>query len=158
MAPFPTSHSLPRGLQIQTKKENNRSGKQLLNYYANMVSKGAPSAKQRNDTMKIYAITPDFTGTSWPEACAKTAQLDADIQRLAKASGEQVHMRQYKEQMLGAPAVLVECEDSFLDKIRKLPLFDAVAPVAAATIRRSEAPQIEAPEATNRHKQGGPRR
>lgn len=103
--------------------------------------------------MAVYSITTDFTGTTWAQACANTAKLDADIQRLAKASGEVVHMHQYKEAMLGAPVVLVECSETFLDKIKRLPLFDAATPTLAATIRRTDAPQVEAPEATKpKHK------
>jgi hypothetical protein len=97
--------------------------------------------------MTVYSVTVDFTNTNWPEAAAKTMQLDADIQRLAKKSGADVHMHQYKEQMLGAPSVLVECSPEFLDQIKRLPLFNAVQPASAPTIRRSEAPQIEPPEA-----------
>jgi hypothetical protein len=108
--------------------------------------------------MKVYAISVDYTGTTWAEACEKTSKLDASIQHLAKASsGESVHMHQYKEQMLGAPVVLVECSESFLDKIKRLPLFDTAAPVVAETIRRTNAPQIEPPEAMKPRKPKGPR-
>lgn len=106
---------------------------------------------------KVYSITVDFTGTTIGEAVGKTMKLDADIQRLAKASGEDVHMHQYKELMLGAPCVLVECSEAFLEKIKKLPLCDASGPAHAPTIRRSEAPQIEPPEAMNppkKHRKG----
>jgi hypothetical protein len=96
---------------------------------------------------KVYSITVDFTGTSWPEACEKTSKLDADIQRLAKKSGEDVHMHQYREPMLGAPVVLVECSEAFLEKIKRLPLFDTALPAdPKITIRRTDAPQIEPPE------------
>jgi hypothetical protein len=110
---------------------------------------------------KVYSITVDFTGTTIGEAVGKTMKLDADIQRLAKASGEDVHMHQYKEPMLGAPVVLVECSEAFLEKIKKLPLFDAVNPLPASipSIRRTDAPQIEAPESmTPPKKHKGPRR
>ncbi|MEZ0262325.1 MAG: hypothetical protein ACAH80_15070 [Alphaproteobacteria bacterium] len=107
---------------------------------------------------KVYSITVDFTGTTWPQAVEKTMKLDADIQRLAKASGEDVHMHQYKEPMLGAPCILVECSEAFLEKIKKLSLCDASGPATVATIRRSEAPQIEPPEAmTPPKKPKGPR-
>src|SRR5437763_363809 len=108
--------------------------------------------------MKVYAITTDFTGTTWAEACQKTSQLDAAIQKLAKTSGDDVHMHQYKENMLGAPTVLVECSETFLDKITRLPLFDAATPALAATIRRTDAPQIEPPEAMSPKKPKGPGR
>ena len=106
-------------------------------------------------TNKTYMITVDFAGTTWAEACAKTARLDADVQRLARQSGEEVHMRQWKEPVDGAPVVLVECSETFLDKIKKLPLFDRVEPARAETIRRTSAPQIEPPQA-QRPKPKGP--
>jgi len=98
---------------------------------------------------KVYSVSVNFSGTSWAEACQKTSNLDADIQRLAKAGGDDVHMHQYREPMLGAPVVLIECPEAFLEKVKKLPLFDAVRPVDATTptIRRTDAPQIEPPEA-----------
>ena len=103
---------------------------------------------------KVYAVTTQFEGTTWAEACSKTAKLDAEIQRLAKKSGEDVHMHQWKEPVEGAPVVLVECPEAFLDKVKKLPLFDSVEPARQATIRRSDAPQIEPPEAMKPKRKG----
>jgi hypothetical protein len=97
---------------------------------------------------KVYVVTPDFTGLNWGDMCRKAMQLDADIQRLAKSSGDtSVHMHQWNPPVPGSPTVVVECSEAFLEKIKKLPLFDAVAVAAHPTIRRSDAPQIEAPEA-----------
>jgi hypothetical protein len=97
---------------------------------------------------KIYVVTPDFTGLTWAEQCRKAMQLDADIQRLAKSSGDtSVHMREWNPRVPGSPAVVIECSEAFLEKIKKLPLFHAAAIAAHPTIRRSDLPQIEAPEA-----------
>ena len=96
---------------------------------------------------KVYVVTPDFTGLNWAEMCRKSMQLDADIQRLAKASGDDVHMHQWNPPVPGSPTVLVECSEAFLEKIKRLPLFDAAVPAALPTIRRSDAPQVEPPEA-----------
>lgn len=97
---------------------------------------------------KVYVVTPDFTGLNWAEMCRKSMQLDADIQRLAKSSGDtSVHMRQWNPPVPGSPTVVVECSEAFLEKIKRLPLFDAAAVAAHPTIRRSEMPQVESPEA-----------
>ncbi|MEZ0226338.1 MAG: hypothetical protein ACAH83_17410 [Alphaproteobacteria bacterium] len=96
---------------------------------------------------KVYVVTPDLTGLNWAEQCRKAMQLDADIQRLAKKSGDtSVHMCAWNPPVPGSPTVLVECSEAFLEKIKKLPLFDAAVPAALPTIRRSDMPQIEAPE------------
>jgi len=108
---------------------------------------------------KVYAIRIDFTGTNWPQAYGDTMKLDADIQRLAKSSGAaDVHMHQYKTPMEGAPEVLVEAPAAFIDKVKRLPLFHSVREVdetSTPTIRRSDAPQIEPPQAMGPR---GPRR
>lgn len=101
-------------------------------------------------TNKVYSVTVDFTGLMWHEAAAKNAQLDAEIQKLAKKSGADVHMHQYKEPLMTQPEVLVEAPASFIEEVKKLPLFNSVRPVdqsVVQTIRRTNAPQIEPPEA-----------
>jgi hypothetical protein len=104
---------------------------------------------------RIYVVTPDFTGLTWGEQCRKAMQLDADIQRLAKSSGDtSAHMRQWDPIVPGSPAVVVECSEAFLEKIKRLPLFDAAAVASHPTIRRSDAPQIEPPEAMTKAPKG----
>ena len=101
-------------------------------------------------TNKVYAITVDFTGTMWDEAAEKTSKLDAEIQKLAKKSGVEVHMHQYKMPIMARPEVLVEAPASFIEEVKKLPLFDSVRAIdqnVVQTIRRTNAPQIEPPEA-----------
>lgn len=110
---------------------------------------------------KVYIITTNFDDMSWPEAVKKTFDLDREIQILAKKSGSAVHLHQYKEPVMGAPGtpvVLLECSDDFLEKVKGLPLFDAVRdlPSGVQTIRRSDAPQIEPPEAQKPPKNKGP--
>jgi hypothetical protein len=80
-----------------------------------------------SSTIKIYAIMVDFTGTPWLEACKKTAALEKDIALLAKKTGAVIYFHQYKENVLGGPVVLLECSESFLEKVKKLPLFDSCA-------------------------------
>lgn len=105
---------------------------------------------KNNTKNKVYAVTADYMHTkNFGEAYGLTSQLDAQIQILAKKSGADVHMHQYKTPVEGVPEVLVECDAAFLEKIKKLPLFNALREVNTAqspTIRRTDAPQIEPPQ------------
>lgn len=98
---------------------------------------------------KVYVVMIDFAGTSWAEACARTSRLDADVQKLAAVCGEDIHMHQYADPAPGAPVVLVECPESFLEKIKQLPLYHASHDLwpEIKTVRRANAAQVEAPEA-----------
>lgn len=101
---------------------------------------------------KVYVVMIDFTGTSWADACARTSRLDADVQKLAVICKEDVHMHQYADPVGGAPVVLVECSEAFLEKIRQLPLYHASHDLwpQIKTIRRTDAMQIEPPEAMDK--------
>lgn len=112
--------------------------------------------------MKVYVIMTSFANTTWAEACERTAMLDADIQRLAKRVGANVHMHQYAEPSLSAPVILIECPEEFIEKVKLLPLFENVHENEGSpkTIRRRDAIQIEPPEAMEPPKKGpkGPKR
>lgn len=106
---------------------------------------------------KVYAITADYMHLSWPDAYGRMMQLDAAIQKLAKNSGADVHMHQYKTPVEGVPVVLVECPPEFLAQIQKLPLFHSlreINPSTTPTIRRTGAPQIEPPQSMKPRKPG----
>ena len=104
---------------------------------------------------KIYAVATDYTGKTWAEAIGNTFKLDAAIQRLAKAEGESISLYSYKTPVSGQPpVVLLECSEAFLEKVKRLPLFNSVRPLGTAveTVNRRSAPQVESPEATKRNK------
>jgi hypothetical protein len=71
---------------------------------------------------KVYAITVDFTDTTWVEVVENTFKIDAEIQKLAKKSGADVHMHQYKAPMGSAPEVLIEAPAAFIEKVKQLSL------------------------------------
>jgi hypothetical protein len=105
--------------------------------------------------MSIYEVRVNYQQL-WPEVAQQTSKLDADIQRLAKASGEKINLYQYAEATDGQPpAIFLECSEAFLEKVKRLPLFDSVAPLnGKKVVNRSDAPQIEAPEAIGNKNKG----
>jgi hypothetical protein len=108
--------------------------------------------------MKVYHITTDLSDKTIGEILGNTAKLDAEIQKLAKAGGDEVYLHQFVSPVGGAPCVLLECSESFLEKVKRLPLFDSVHVLDSRieTARRTSAPQIEPPEAMKR-KISGPK-
>ena len=111
---------------------------------------------------KIYAIHAKIDrsldmGTN----LGRVFQLDADVQRMALAEGASIHMHQYADDTLGGwPHILVECDKEFIDKVKRHPLFErAEIHTGEATIRRSDALQVEPPEAIGKPaaKKRGPR-
>lgn len=100
----------------------------------------------------VYAITIDLTGLTekdFNDVCDQTAKLNADVQRLAKKSGEEIHMHKYNTLTPSSPNVLIECSPAFLGKIAHLPLFGSLHPVDQAqtpTSRCSDSPEIEPPQ------------
>lgn len=99
---------------------------------------------------KVYAVTIDFTDlATFDEVMGNTFALERDIAIIAKKAGTEIHFHQFQVQVEGPPAVLLECPKEFLDSVKKLPAFGSVQelPPHIPTIRVSDLPQIEPPEA-----------
>lgn len=114
---------------------------------------------------KVYAFMA--VGTAADGGWCATPQIsnqmnfDADIQRLAVKLKADVHMRQ-SNASAGFPApILVECDEAFVKAVKGMQNFGSVRQLSdvevAQTIRRSAAPQIEAPEAIAKPKPRGPK-
>lgn len=106
----------------------------------------------------VYAI--DVIHATPQTDIGRLMALDANIQRLAVRLKADVHMRQPRHPS-AFDSILVECDAAFIAEVRKLGDVGSVRELtkseARATIRRSEAPQIEAPEAIIPQKPRGPK-
>jgi hypothetical protein len=101
----------------------------------------------------VYVVTAnDIYTVSWSEAIGKTFALEKDIAILAKKSGAEIHFHHYTSTAVGTPpAVLLECSEDFLDKVKRLSSVASIAPLnkgdeSSKTIRREDMPQIEPPQ------------
>ncbi len=54
---------------------------------------------------------------------ANRDKLGRAVAQLAAQSGEQVHFHDFKDPVAGAPILLLECSDAFLEQVKKLPGF-----------------------------------
>lgn len=69
---------------------------------------------------KVHVIEPDFQAPI--ETVVKNRdELGRAIAKLAKSAGETVYFHDFKEPVVGAPVVMLECSDAFLEKVRALP-------------------------------------
>ncbi len=69
---------------------------------------------------KVHIIEPDFQAPI--ETVVKNRdELGRAISKLAKSEGETVYFHDFKEPVAGAPVVMLECSDDFLEKVKKLP-------------------------------------
>lgn len=76
--------------------------------------------------MTVYVIEADLTGQDRVE---KRDALGKAIGALAKSVNEPVFFHDFKDTQLGgAPVVLLECSDAFLDKVKQLPEFEKTFP------------------------------
>lgn len=73
--------------------------------------------------MKIYVVTP-ATDTFPAEYARRVDMLEEEISRLAaERRDEVVYLHDRLAPVLAAPAVYLECSDTFLNGVRKLPRF-----------------------------------
>lgn len=69
---------------------------------------------------KIYSIETDFT-KNWNDVLNDRQKLGHAIVTLAKSAGEEIHFHDYKDPVCGAPVILLECSQAFLDQVKNLP-------------------------------------
>jgi len=65
----------------------------------------------------------------WKDAVENRDNLGRAIARLASAAGVEVHFHDFKDPVAGAPVVMLECSDDFLEQVKKLPGFKNAHPV-----------------------------
>lgn len=70
--------------------------------------------------MKVHVIEAQMYG-SIVDVVANRDELGRGIARLAAATGEQVYFHDFKDPVGGAPIVMLECSDAFLEQVKKLP-------------------------------------
>ncbi len=72
--------------------------------------------------MNVHVIEAEMYG-SIVDVVANRDKLGRAVAGLAAQSGEQVHFHDFKDPVAGAPILLLECSDAFLEKVKKLPGF-----------------------------------
>lgn len=72
--------------------------------------------------MKVHVIEAEMYG-SIVDVVANRDKLGRAVASLAAKTGEQVHFHDFKDPVAGAPVLLLECSDAFLDQVKKLPGF-----------------------------------
>jgi len=72
--------------------------------------------------IQVHVIEAEMYG-SIVDVVANRDKLGRSIAQLAATSGEQIHFHDFKDPVAGAPVLLLECSDSFLDQVKKLPGF-----------------------------------
>jgi hypothetical protein len=73
--------------------------------------------------MKVHVIEADLTGTL-PNSLSEREKLGQEIVGLALKSHATVWFHEFKSDMLGgAPTIMLECSDKFMDEVRKLPSY-----------------------------------
>lgn len=70
--------------------------------------------------MKVHVIEAGMYG-SIVDVVANRDKLGHSIAQLAAKTGEQVHFHDFKDPVAGAPVLLLECSDAFLEQVKKLP-------------------------------------
>lgn len=96
-------------------------------------------------TGKVYAVSLDFSNSDhFEQSVAKTLELRGQIFELALKQGEEIFFHRYTDNAIeGAPRVLLECSDAFLEKVKKLPLYgDSQELTDVATFRAGHGGQI----------------
>ncbi len=75
-------------------------------------------------TNKVYVVSVDFSAGGMQNAVMNTLALRGDIFDLANAGSEEVFFHRHKDDMLGgAPSLMLECSEAFLDKVKALPRY-----------------------------------
>jgi hypothetical protein len=73
--------------------------------------------------MKVHVIEADLSG-SLPNALSEREKLGQEIVGLALKTHATVWFHEFKSDALGgAPNIMLECSDKFLDEVRKLPSY-----------------------------------
>lgn len=72
--------------------------------------------------MRVHVIEADQAEV-WVKAVMKRDNLGKAIAALAAQLNEPVWFHDYKDPMVGAPLIFLECSDTFLEQVRKLPDF-----------------------------------
>lgn len=70
--------------------------------------------------MKVHVIEAEMYG-SIVDVVSNRDKLGRAVAGLAAAKGEQVHFHDFKDPVAGAPVLLLECSDEFLEQVKKLP-------------------------------------
>lgn len=70
---------------------------------------------------KIHVIEADLTSRDIGQVVGERDKLGRAIAELATSTRETVHFHDYVAPVGGAPTIILECSDAFLDKVRKLP-------------------------------------
>lgn len=89
-------------------------------------------------TGKVFAVSLDFANSdNFEQSVAKTLELRGQIFELALKRGEEIFFHRYTDNTIeGAPRVLLECSDAFLERVKKLPLYgDSQELTGVATFR-----------------------
>jgi len=71
---------------------------------------------------KVHVIEADMSG-GIHDVVKKRDDLGRAIAKMASYSCENVWFHDFKDPVAGAPVLLVECSDDFLERIKKLPGF-----------------------------------
>jgi hypothetical protein len=71
---------------------------------------------------KVHVVEADMSGNIH-EVVAKRDELGRSIAKLADRVNTPVFFHDYKDPVAGAPQILLECSDTFLDLVKKLPGF-----------------------------------
>lgn len=89
--------------------------------------------------MKVHVVEADFSGAFF-DAVAKRDALGRSIAGLADRVNQPVFFHDDKEPRLGAPVIMLECSDHFLDLVRKMPGFSKAydLPAERETERKPE--------------------
>lgn len=72
--------------------------------------------------MNVHVIEAEMYG-SIVDVVANRDKLGRAVAGLAAKTGEQVHFHDFKDPVAGAPILLLECSDAFLEQVKKLPGF-----------------------------------
>ncbi len=70
--------------------------------------------------MNVHVIEAEMYG-SIVDVVANRDNLGRSIAVLAAKTGEQVYFHDFKDPVAGAPVLILECSDAFLDQVKKLP-------------------------------------
>jgi hypothetical protein len=95
---------------------------------------------------KIFAVSLDFGNSdNFKQSVARTLELRGQIFELALKQGEEIFFHRYTDNTIeGAPRVLLECSDAFLERVKKLPLHgDSQELTGIATFRSGHGGPID---------------
>lgn len=93
---------------------------------------------------KVRIIEADLTGTL-PQVLDARDSLGVEIAKLAKTVNEPVFFHDFTGPVGGAPIILLECSDAFLDNVRKLPSYKKDQPAwTTPGLETERSPSVQA--------------